>query len=100
MGALNSDITITMNHVEAETVSIENGKKIDRIIDLLQGQGPDAPGVLHEVRKHGIAIDDMDKKVTIMWRVHVWVLCTASAGVGTAFGFWLKTILEGVMKRP
>ena len=91
---------IPMNHVESEAISIENGRKIDRVITLLEGQGPDAPGLLHTIRKHSDAINQMEGKVNIMWRVHVWVLCTASAGVGTAFGFYLKTALSAMVKHP
>lgn len=91
-----------MNSLKTEEISIENGKKLDRIMLFLEGAGEDAPGLLHNVAKHGHALygdnghDGLISRVAIMWRIHVWVLCSVSAG----FGFMLKSIIEGIVKKP
>ena len=91
-----------MNSIKMEETSIENGKKLDRIMIFLEGAGEDAPGLLHNVAKHSSALygsngqDGLISRVAIMWRVHVWVLCSVSAG----FGFMLKTVIESLMKHP
>ena len=92
---------IAMNHLDIAEVSIENGKKIDalksgqdRLILLIEGHGPDSPGVLHKVREHGVSIDALDRKVAIMWRVHAWVL----GGIGTGFGVLLKGVIDAISK--
>lgn len=80
-------------------MSESNSKKLDRLIFLLEGQGIDAPGLIHRLNMNtklllgesgegGIA-----HKVNVMWRAHVWLLCTLSAGVG----FLLKVILETIV---
>jgi len=94
-----------MNSLDSEKVSMENGRKLDEVILLLKGQGDDAPGLLHKVAQHGRALygtnghDGLISRVAIMWRRHVWILCTVSAGIGGALGFILKSIVE-VFSKP
>ncbi len=70
--------------------SEENSKKLDHILQLLEGNGSDAPGLIARVgliervlwgkeSEKGLAF-----RVAVMWRMHVWVLCTMSglAGAG------------------
>lgn len=79
-----------------------NSHKLDRIVQLLEGVGSDSPGLLHRVARHDEALfgvqgrDGLIQRVDVMWRIHIWVLCTASAG----FGFALKAFLEMLIKKP
>lgn len=34
------------------------------------------------------------QKVGIMWRIHVWLLCAASAGLGTVFTLAIQRYLK------
>lgn len=67
----------------------DNSKKLDRIIALIEGQ-PDAPGILGRLAVHEETLfgrrgnNGLVNKVNIMWRGHVWLLCTISAAVGYA----------------
>jgi len=95
-----------MNSLDSERASVENGKKLDEVILLLKGQGEDAPGLLHKVAQHGRALygtnghDGLISRVAIMWRFHVWLLVTISAGIGGVLGFILKTLVEVFSKHP
>jgi hypothetical protein len=79
----------------SELASIENSKKLDRILMILEGQ-PDQPGLIATVQKHHQILHGngsgfgLVQKVSVMWRIHVWVLCTCSA-LG---GYWLKTLIH------
>ncbi len=72
----------------SQDASIMNSKKLDRITQLLEGDGEDAPGLLARVRNIEVLLlgkdgtDGMVHKLTVVWRIHVWLLCTMSAGVG------------------
>lgn len=72
---------------------MNNDTKLDRVILLLEG-GKDAPGVVGRLaRTEEILFGDTRfmgvlTKVNIMWRLHIWLLCTMSALAGYA----LKTL--------
>jgi hypothetical protein len=73
-----------MDH--SQQISESNSKKLDRIINLLDGDGPDSPGMIKAVSSHAHILHGngnfgVVQKVNIMWRLHVWVLCTLS-GLG------------------
>ncbi len=78
-----------------EAISTDNGRKLDRLIQLLEGE-PGAPGVVSRLAtlEHTVNGDNntmgIATKVTVMWRIHIWVLCTLS---GVA-GYFLKTLAE------
>lgn len=86
--------------MSTEEVSLSNAKKLDRIVYLLEGDGVDSPGLVHRVAtmdemimgRHGRG--GLAHKVDVMWRAHVWVLCTLS---GLA-GFVLKATVEKYFK--
>jgi hypothetical protein len=67
-------------------------QKLDRLIQLLEGDGESAPGVVArlgslEMLMYGDKNErnlGIKTKVTIMWRVHIWLLCTGSALAGFA----------------
>lgn len=67
--------------------SEKNSKKLDRILFLIEGDGADSPGLSGRVRAMEKTLfgDGSDKaittKVNIMWRAHVWLLCSISAGL-------------------
>jgi hypothetical protein len=77
-------------------------KKIDHSTQLLEGDGADAPGLLSRVAGmerilFGQGQEDhwgMVQKVNVLWRMHVWVLCTMSAGAG----FALREVVKVVWK--
>lgn len=78
-----------------ETTSLDNSRKLDRIIQLIEGE-KDAPGILGRLALHEETLfgrrgkDGMVSKVNIMWRAHVWLLCSLSGLVGY--------VLKGVIK--
>lgn len=57
------------------------------INSILHGQS-ERPGLLSQVNKHEALLfgEDGDMgdhhRVSVMWRVHVWILCTISAALG------------------
>ena len=73
------------NHEQQETDSTD--RKVDRSLQLLEGD-EDAPGLMKRVAFMETLLFGKDRasgmihKVTVMWRIHIWVLCTASAFVG------------------
>ncbi len=77
-----------------ESVSRSNAQKLDRLIQLIEGE-EDAPGVLARISlieavifgKHGK--EGLATKVNFMWKIYVWIMCTLSAGIG----FLLREIL-------
>ena len=79
--------TMSMESQQLES-SQENGKKLDRLIQLIEGTGPHDGGMLSKVDKHEVALygegdhPGILTKVNIMWRVHVWLLCSVSGGLG------------------
>ena len=76
-----------------EEISSDNGRKLDRLIQLLEGE-PGAPGVVSRVAMLERTMNGeansmgMATKVTVMWRVHIWLLCAFSA----LAGYLIKTI--------
>lgn len=75
-----------------------NGRKLDEILQLIKGDGPEAPGMLARVARHDLTLYGADDKpgivtkVNTMWRIHVWLLCSFS-GLG---GFLLKAIVDAL----
>ena len=73
----------------------ELDKKLDRILQLIEGE-KDAPGLMGRLAHvesmfyGGENTMGINTKVNIMWRVHIWLLCTLSA----AAGFALKTFAD------
>jgi len=80
-------------------LTLENGKKLDRVLFLLEGE-PSAPGVLVKLQQHAETLygisgnDGVVSKVNVMWRIHVWLLCSFSA----TFGLSWKNIFEKFFK--
>jgi hypothetical protein len=70
-----------------EMTSIDNSRKLDRIIQLIEGE-EGAPGILGRLARHDEILYGRDgssgmvNKVNLMWRAHVYVLCTLSGVVG------------------
>lgn len=75
-------------------------KSVGRIIHILEGEGDSAPGlmarlsILERVLWGKNNQDGIVQKVNILWRMHVWVLCTLS---GLA-GFALREIVRLIWK--
>jgi hypothetical protein len=67
-------------------------QKLDHLIQLIEGDGEAAPGVVARLSNlEVIMYGDRNErslgvrtKVTIMWRAHIWLLCTGSAALGWA----------------
>lgn len=63
-------------------------QKVDRILQVIEGEGDDQPGVigqLAEIRRDFYGVKNelgVKAKMAIVWRVHVWLLCSASALIG------------------
>lgn len=61
-----------------------NSRKLDRILLLIEGDGVNTPGLSGRVKtlEKTLYGDDetagISTKVTVMWRAHVWLLCTLS----------------------
>ena len=78
---------------------MENSKKLDRLLALIEGE-ENAPGLLGRVAAHDKTLYGIDgsngvvNKVNVMWRAHVWLLCSMS---GIA-GFLLKDIMTKAVK--
>ena len=81
-------------------ISVENSSKLDRVIQLLEGDGPDAPGLKSKVATHDSILmgergnNGLVQRVNIMWKVHIWLLCTLSGIVG----FILKASFDKLIK--
>ena len=62
-------------------------QQLDRILYLLEGE-EDIPGVvkrvatLEELLMGRRGNDGMVHQVRTMWRVHIWILCSLSGGLG------------------
>ena len=84
-----------------ESISHINSNKLDglasdmsKVLQLMEGE-ENAPGVLARLAlietvlfgRHGK--DGLVTKVNFMWRAHVWLMCSLSAG----FGFMLREFL-------
>ena len=73
-------------HKEA---SLENSRKLDELILLIKGQD-DAPGMLARIALHEEVLfghrgnSGLINKVNMMWKLHTWLLCSLSAGVGAS----------------
>ena len=71
-----------------DEISLENSRKLDRIVQLLEGEGDSSPGLLARVSSLEVLMFGKDHssglihKVSVMWRFYVWLLCTLSATVG------------------
>jgi len=69
-------------------------EKVNRILQLLEGE-KDVPGILSRLAEHEETLygkkgaNGVVSKVNIMWRVHVWLLCTLSG----AAGYWAHELL-------
>lgn len=65
-------------------------RRVAGIEQLLRGDGAEAPGFMARVAMLERTVFGQENKqgllfkVNLMWRGHVWVLCTMSAGVGFA----------------
>lgn len=75
--------------------------KVERILVMIEGTGEDAPGLMARlslVERILYGKDHRDEglvyRVGVLWRVHVWVLCTLSA----AGGFVLREIIRLIWK--
>lgn len=79
-------------------VSQQNAVKLDRLVQLLEGDGENAPGIVGRLGmverilfgKDGAGGIVQEHKV--MWRIHVWLLCTGSAAVGFCFKWGIDKI--------
>lgn len=75
-------------------------KSVGRVIHILEGEGESAPGLMARLLIVERALwgknnqDGIVQKVGILWRMHVWVLCTLS---GLA-GFALREIVRLIWK--
>lgn len=75
-------------------------QKLDRLIQLMEGDGEDAPGVISRLGMVETILYGKDRvggivqEHRIMWRIHVWLLCSASA----CLGFVLKWGLDHMIK--
>lgn len=75
-------------------------RDLGRVKSLLEGGGEDAPGLVSRVATIERVIfgkemqEGMAYKVNVLWRMHVWVLCTLS---GLA-GFALRELVRLVWK--
>jgi hypothetical protein len=84
--------------METHAVSEQNSHKLDRIVQLLEGDGKDAPGLVNRLGTLESILYGKDKagglvqEHRIMWRVHVWLLCSASASLGFAAKWGLDKI--------
>lgn len=90
-----------MNHPESSETNAEKlnrlEAKIDRVTGLIEGAGSDAPGLMARLSMVERVLFGKEKqdeglvyKVGVLWRVHVWVLCTLSA----AGGFVLREVIR------
>jgi hypothetical protein len=80
-------------------LSEENGKKLDRVIQLLEGDGKDAPGLIGRVGRmerelFGNGHMGITTRVQLMWRSWVWMLCTASAGAALAGREFIRIVFK------
>ena len=73
-----------------------NSGKLDRILAILEGDGPSRPGLMAQVKEHETILKGdngsfgLMQRVSVMWRAHVWILCTLSG----LLGFMLKTLFK------
>jgi hypothetical protein len=70
-------------------------QKVDRLVHLLEGDGSDAPGIVARLGMlerilYGNASNGLVHRVNVLWRVHTWVLCSASGVLG-----WMACALWG-----
>jgi hypothetical protein len=75
-----------------------NSKKLDHIIHILEGS-KDAPGLLSRVERisrdlYGNGSMGMIQKITIMWRAHVWILCSLSGVLGSFLTAMIKWLIK------
>ena len=62
---------------------------------LLDGDGPNTPGLTARVNEYWKILNGngnlgLIQKVSIMWRAHVWVMCTLSGIIGYLVKAWVK----------
>ncbi len=87
------------HHSESGEASVNNSKKLDRIMFLLEGSGEDTPGIVQTVSQLKEAMfgiqgrNGLTQKVDIMWRIYIWVLCSMSG----VFGFALKAAFDAIV---
>lgn len=83
---------------DALTISRDNSRKLDSILQLLTGaQGQ--PGLVDEHRRvmrdlYGNGKWGISQKIGIVWRIYIWLLCTMSA----AIGFLARSVINGNLK--
>ena len=82
-----------------EQISAENSRKLDHIVWLLDGDG-DNPGVLHRLGEIAETLygkqgaGGIVSKVNVMWRIHTWLLCTLSGGLGVLGTLLIQKIVK------
>lgn len=78
---------------------MENSRKLDEVLLLLKGE-ENAPGVLGKIASHEATLyglhgnNGLVGKVNVMWRAHVWLLCSLSA----IAGYLLKEFAPRIIK--
>lgn len=79
-----------------QDLSADNNVMLRRIVQLIEGDGDNAPGILarlslvEKVLFGKDADGGMVQRVQFMWRTWVWVLCTLSA----FGGFMLRELVR------
>lgn len=82
-------------------VSRDNSKKLDRLLLAIEGT-EDYPGLAKRLAlvEHLLFGKDgqggLIQQHTILWRIHVWILCTLSGLVGTG----LTILVQRYLKHP
>jgi len=75
--------------------SDDNSKKLDQILMLLRGEDG-APGLIQrqaaieELLQPRDGSNGLVSKVNMMWRAHIWILCTLSGAIGYAAKTFFK----------
>jgi hypothetical protein len=79
--------------------SRDNSKKLDRLILAIEGT-EDYPGINGRLSKLETILFGKDggggliQQHMILWRVHVWILCTLSALIGTGLTVLVQRYLH------
>lgn len=85
---------------EHRDLSADNNAMLRRIVQLIEGDGENAPGILarlsliEKVLFGRDADGGMVQRVQFMWRTWIWVLCSLSA----AMGFLLRELVKVIWK--
>lgn len=82
----------------AQKLTLLDGK-VQRILVIIEGTGEDAPGLMARlslVERVLFGKENQDQglvyKVGVLWRVHVWILCSLSAALGFALRELIRLI--------